>query len=253
MKTSTIALTLSLAAWQLPAQITGTVMTRVFQIRVGEGTGTAFVIEHENQEYVVTANHVVGALGDKGKIELMNNAHWFPFEVRIAHSRRKCVDIAVMQTLSKQQLTNTKPLLTASSFFMGQEVFFLGFPYGLSMHASTLNLTIPLIKHGYISADMPCSAFDRDAASDDNLLLLDGFNNPGFSGGPVIIHDLSAPDRALKVIGVISGFRGFKTPVTVDGKPVAGATVETNTGIIDVIPMRYAAELIKELRKSVVK
>ncbi len=78
---------------------------------------------------------------------------------------------------------------------------------------------------------------------------LDGLNNPGFSGGPVIAPDMFSPFtnvRAQKLIGVISAYRSEETPLSVDGKLLANATTSTNTGIIIATPIEAAADLIKD-------
>ena len=74
-------------------------------------------------------------------------------------------------------------------------------------------------------------------------------NNPGFSGGPVVAPDMFSPFttvRRQKLIGVISGFRNEPVPLQVDGKEMKNATTATNTGIIFVVPIDRAVELIKD-------
>ena len=233
----------------LVAQVSGNVTSRVFEIRTvpPKGTASAFVVGYAAQQYIITANHVVEGLGDHGRIELLINSVWEAFDVRIAHGKRTCIDVAaLLQT--RQKITNAEALPWIDTFFVAQEAYFLGFPYGLSMHAANMHLTIPLIKHGYISGVLPCSLFYPDAAATDETIILDGINNLGFSGGPVVIHDPNAPDKALKVTGIVSGFKGEKQPVMVGGRASEGS-VQTNTGLIEVVPFNYAIELMKELQK----
>ncbi len=57
---------------------------------------------------------------------------------------------------------------------MGQQVWFLGYPYGLGSHFP--NGEFPFIKRGTMSA--------IDSTNPHAVVLyVDGFNNPGFSGG----------------------------------------------------------------------
>jgi hypothetical protein len=44
-------------------------------------------------------------------------------------------------------------------------------------------------------------------------LFLDGHNNPGFSGGPIVYRDLDRSEFVYKVAGVVSGFRFDSTSV----------------------------------------
>jgi len=46
-----------------------------------------------------------------------------------------------------------------------------------------------------------------------NVLYLDGQNNPGFSGGPIVFRDLKNPAVIYKLTGVVSAFRADPVPV----------------------------------------
>ena len=88
------------------------------------------------------------------------------------------------------------PLLTPSRIHMcphlGQEVYFLGYPYGLYTTFGDQG-GVALIKHACISARVACSAIYPDGDKDTMLILLDGLNNPGFSGGPIVAPDIFCP------------------------------------------------------------
>ena len=101
------------------------------------------------------------------------------------------------------------------------------------------------MKHGYISATVPCSAIDPDGTKDDELILLDGINNHGFSGGPVVAPDVFNADHALKLVGVISGYKYENEPVTVNGQTAPNVSGSANSGIILVVPISRAIDLIK--------
>jgi hypothetical protein len=45
------------------------------------------------------------------------------------------------------------------------------------------------------------------------LIFLDGHNNPGFSGGPIVYRDFNKSDLVFKLAGVVSGFLPETTPV----------------------------------------
>ena len=72
----------------------------------------------------------------------------------------------------------------------GQDVYFLGFPYGLhgDMSALSNDLPFPFVKKGIISL------FHNDGV---NRIYLDGHNNPGFSGGPVVFMPAGLSDFML--------------------------------------------------------
>jgi hypothetical protein len=119
------------------------------------------------------------------------------------------VDIAVL--VASELLTPT-PILEPDPkmFFYGQDVYFVGFPYGISMAAPKAmgDRPFPFIKRAAIS-----SSIEVDAEKHATLILLDGYNNPGFSGGPVVYKDLNVRIDVFKVVGVVSGFIPELVPV----------------------------------------
>ncbi len=72
---------------------------------------------------------------------------------------------------------------------------------------------------------------------------MDGQNNPGFSGGPVVFSGPSNKD--YKVAGVISGYRVVHEPIY-QGEKKLDLTYEYNTGIILAYGIKHAVDLIKE-------
>lgn len=240
------------ALCQLPAQVTGNVISRVFQIRFNGFSGTAFVIDYESKTFFVTANHMVATSGDKATVEVLgaSDSVWHPLEFTILHGQWPCDDVAVLVP-SEATLNGIDPLPYDYNFAMGQEAYFLGYPFGLFTTFNGKNVAIPLIKHGYISATVPCSAIYPEGSKDDSLVLLDGINNHGFSGGPVVAPDVfNAPPsngiRPLKLIGVISGYKNENMPVDVNGQSAPNVSGEANSGIIIVIPISRAIDLIKD-------
>lgn len=77
----------------------------------------------------------------------------------------------------------------------GMEVFFYGFPLE-NMGTEVLGIKFPLVKKAIMSGWVKYNGVD--------VLLLDGHNNLGFSGGPVVAYDLTRKKMCL--IGVISGY-----------------------------------------------
>jgi hypothetical protein len=94
---------------------------------------------------------------------------------------------------------------------------------------------IPLVKKGIVS-----SFITGNQRLD--YLLLDGHNNPGFSGGPVFYSVLGQHD--FRVAGVISGYRYEWHPVFSGGQETP-LTYQYNTGIIISVGIQVAVDLIK--------
>jgi hypothetical protein len=149
----------------------------------------------------ITAKHVVAGLKDDDRIDIYQNNGWTSLAVKILRCEDP-IDIAIL--VPPFQLTvNFELSFDRTNFFWGQDAFFLGFPYGLQSPGAGVNgqYPLPLIKRGTISATLPV-----DSSKKAVLVLLDGYNNPGFSGGPIVYRDLNQNALVLKLIGVISGF-----------------------------------------------
>jgi hypothetical protein len=188
------------------AQMTSNVLMRVLNLRVNpntihEGTATGFTIGVDGREYLITAKHVVAGLGDQATVQVEQNNHWANLPVKIFRCDDP-IDIAVL--IPPFQLTVNFPLPDENvTFQFGQDAYFVGFPYSMSSPTKDANGGFPLalIKKGLISG------------MNESMLYLDGYNNPGFSGAPVVVRDFTKPELAYNLIGVISGFRPEMAPV----------------------------------------
>jgi hypothetical protein len=189
------------------AQVTSNVLERVLNVRVNAGTpqavtATAFTVDVDGREYLITAKHVVQGLKQKDKIDIFVNDKWSPLHVQIFRCDDP-VDIAVL--IPPYQLTVNFDFSYAESdmFFVGQEAYFLGFPFDFRIPSKGANGPYPLamIKQGLISAVVP-----QDSTNRVKKVYLDGYNNPGFSGGPIVYRDLNQTKFVLNLLGVISGF-----------------------------------------------
>ncbi|MER9410652.1 hypothetical protein [Mesorhizobium sp. M0589] len=114
----------------------------------------------------------------------------------------------------------------------GQEVYFLGFPFGWTGHFHTHDgYPLPFVKRATASLFDPV------------LLYLDGHNNPGFSGGPVVFHPPNQND--FRIAGIISGYR-TATEVIKIGEIVTEFSTTVNTGIIHSYPLKSRWNLSKQ-------
>ncbi len=232
----------------LGAQVTGNVFSRVFQIRYGGFIGSAFIIDVGEKQYFVTAEHMVLGAGENATIELLGNkGTWLSLKMRILHGNFPCVDVAVLiPDITPPKFLKTDDVPALESWFMGQEIYFLGFPYGLYTNMGGKEMhPLPLMKHGYISATVPCNSVYPGGAPDKKIILLDGINNHGFSGGPVVAPDLNVPGRQQKWVGIISGYKNDPLPLNVNGQDANNAGVAANSGIVFVIPFEEVTKLIE--------
>ena len=212
--------------------ITANVIHRVFRIKHGAATATAFTLDVDGKQYLVTARHVVDDIDGIATLEILSNNSWIPLETKLVGHADGEIDITVLAANSR--LTPADLPLEASSagLIYGQDVFFLGFPYGIQgkIIFGDDGYPMPLVKKALVSS------------MDASVYLLDGHNNPGFSGGPVVFtHGGSSQ---LKVAAVISGFQYVEEPIFESGAETP-LVYRDNTGIIVSYSVDYAMRLIQ--------
>lgn len=211
--------------------ITSNIIHRTFRIKCGESVGTAFAIDVENRQYVVTAKHVVEG-ASPSFLELHKSGRWERVPcTAVGHAIEEDVSVfALGRTIVPPGL----PMLNGSDGIVyGQDVYFLGFPYGVlsGVVLGDEGYPLPLVKRAILSA------FKGQA------MLLDGHNNPGFSGGPVVFGQSGGMPNRFG--GVISGYRFNPEPVYLDNQE-SGLITRSNTGIIISYSVDVALKLIEQ-------
>jgi hypothetical protein len=213
--------------------ITSNVIQRTFHIKYGSGIGTCFIIDIDNKQYFITAKHVVESLKDNDEVFLYFKSNWVKVKTKlIGHSTHADVTVfAIEQTIIGQPLP-----ATTEGIFYGQDLYFLGFPYGLKSEIGSLNreFPLPLVKSGILSAMF----FNQPG----EYFLIDGHNNPGFSGGPVVYKKPNT--NYFNVGGIISGYRYELENTFLNDNPTP-IQIKTNTGIVIAYTIDNALELIK--------
>jgi Trypsin-like peptidase domain len=247
------------------AQLTTNVYERVLMIRAGNDYGTGFTLDLDGRQYLVTAKHVVAALGTEGTLLVYKNEAWMPLQVKVFRCDDP-VDIAVI--VPPTQLTASLPLeATMKGVRYGQDMYFAGFPYQIHTSAQSFNGGYPV---AFVKKAVMSGEIKENGAS---VILLDGYNNPGFSGGPLLYRDLDRTASVFKVAGVVKGFRADVTPIfkpeqikpneispddiakerivhTQDGRILrlndTGEVVKLNTDILVGYNISYAIDLIRK-------
>jgi hypothetical protein len=253
MRLSRILLQFFCAAVFLSAQPTINMLQRVFMIEYKNERGTAFSIDIDGREYWVTARHIL--TGAKSKpfgnypdktvdVKFLNpggdGEQWLPEKFTVLQPAAD-VDVAVLIPAAPI-LVDVSPSPPASSqgLTFGGACEFLGFAYGGGWRAkwdTGASFWLPYIKR--------CGVSGMD--SDSHMWILDGINNAGFSGGPVIL----GTGNDLKIVAVISGYHPEPTDVIrgdAKGDAVAAAKdkVNLNSGFILAYDISHAVDLIKK-------
>lgn len=195
----------------------------VFRIDAGGGPGTAFTLEVDGKQYVVTAQHLVGSEGDPKSVQVWRFEKWHDVQVQLIGSGSKKgppeTDFAVFAC--NEQISTFSQEANRGGYFLSQDVYFLGYPYNsMTDGIWTPNLEFPLVKKAIVSGILKTEEKSR-------LLVLDGHNNPGFSGGPVLAK--SPEDKKIRAIGIISGFQTDLIPVDMITET---SWAEVNAGIV---------------------
>ena len=194
-------------------------------------TGSAFTLDHEGREYLITAKHVVEQhLASHDTLDVIRQGSWNTLQVKlVGHSGDADISvIAVSQRLTPSDL----PLHPSSQgLYYGQDVLFLGFPYGWTGQDIGAGYPLPFVKKATVSL------LQR------NIFYLDGHNNRGFSGGPVVFHHQEDPGNALRVASVVSSYQSVEEPVLGPSGP-SELYMQDNTGIIVTHNIKWAMALI---------
>ena len=177
--------------------VNANILTRVLHLKVGSMTGTAFTIEVDGRQYLVSAKHLTGEK-DIDEIEIWRKG-WHRLQVDVVGIGKGTEDIIVLS--ADEMLTQTLPINVGSGgITLGQNVRFLGFPLGLASGYITERgeIRLPLVKAGILIG----MKFENNVSR----LLVDGHNNKGFSGGPVVFKPLGDGKDVWKMAGVVSGY-----------------------------------------------
>ena len=189
--------------------VTSNIISRTFQIKIG--AATAFTIDVDGKQYLCTAKHCVPAAGSDNfqHVEIFHNKRWKQLNVKLVGFGSADTDICVLAP--EERLSPPLTLIPmADGISYSQDVYFLGFPYGLRAETGINNgFPLPLVKRGIVSAILN----EVNGSEKQLILLLDGHNNIGFSGAPVIFTKGNNLKNDLQVAAIISGYKQEYAPV----------------------------------------
>ena len=207
--------------------ITSNVIHRTFKILYGDFVGTGFAIDRGDRQYLITARHVVKGITSDSSIAIFHEGQWKTIAVEVVGIGDDAIDVAVLAC--PVRLAPPHPLVASNEgLIYGQQVFFLGFPFGWDSGNEKINrgVPVPFVKAGIVSAMI---------LGDESHIYIDAHGNKGFSGGPVVFVPSGQPANKLRVAGVVSNAPTPLLRAVVDKSriPVLGANGE---------PIAYFAE-----------
>jgi hypothetical protein len=198
-------------------------------------------MDYEGKMYLITARHVVQGLPERnGTIQILRPEGMKDYHiVRALLPPSNDVDIAVLET--NEKVSTPFPVAIAQKGegpTMGQQLWFLGYPFRERLHSHFANGELPFIKRGTMSA--------VDATNPDAIVLyIDGFNNEGFSGGPIVYWDFGK--HSYRITGVVKGYKSDAAKVLVNGEPV-DTQLLVNSGILVGYNIKHAIEAIERAK-----
>jgi len=217
-------------------------VTRVLRIKVKDELGTAFSLDYNDKQYIITAKHLFKkvAYPYKYQVEFMENNAWLQADAKIFYHGSD-VDIAVLYLHNNEINTEKYEINFSDEMFFGMDLFFLGFPFGYAMEFpnSISKRPIPLIKKGLYSRNI--------IENGVQVFLLDGHNNFGFSGGPVYYVNMKSSSHTTYIAGVVSGYRYTLSELFDFNGNELPYFIKENSGIIRFYPIKYVREIIESL------
>lgn len=220
--------------------VTSDILCRTLRIKYVNNLATAFTIENDGHQFIVTAKHLFDNIqcGDSVSIGILNSRHYISINVIVMFHQDINTDCAVLNPEPYIEVTGKFPNEnTMDGITLGQDVFFLGYPYNYDDILTSFPQTqtpVPFVKKACFSG----------VSESMGVLFLDGINNPGFSGGPVCFKD--SKTNNYKIAGLINSYRNNKCPVFKnDGDKTDLYTLE-NTGIINACSIHRVFEIIEQ-------
>lgn len=222
------------------------IIQRVLAIKMDNGSrGTCLYYEMNGVVYFITAKHVVNPLihGEESFISIFKDNEWKPIKIKPYFVDKILktdeMDLAILQTDGSFRIRVPEIDLSSTKIIIGQDTYFLGFPYFQSLiryKPEEINngLPIPFMKKATLSFF---------GSKEDPIFYLDGHNNLGFSGGPVVIFDHEL--KKNKIVGIISGYLNHKGKIVTEKSE--NLFYNENSGIGVAYKIDRVAEALKHI------
>ena len=206
-----------------------------YKIRVGGQEGTSFLLEQNSRRYLITAKHIGIHIADFVDLAWENGWESVPVQV-IGHSDDDTTVLYCEDDPARKLYPKWSPPPVLTDLKLGEDVRFYGFPLGMSTSRGPSTTPVPLVKGGIISG-----FYGTERLGADSSFWIDGHNNPGFSGGPVV----SMRKDEFAVAGVISGYHSSVESVFgLNEQESTIGTIHSNTGIIQAENINGAMRII---------
>ena len=199
------------------------------------GGATCFKIFHGSKQYFVTAAHLFkpnDKSGDIVPVRLLISGNLKDFDARVYFHKKRNIDVALIKL--PDDVPQGKGIsLDSIHLSFGSPVFFYGYPLS-NLGTQTPEIKFPIIKSAILSGVVKYGNVD--------VLVLDGHNNRGFSGGPVVAYDTGT--KKTHLVGLVSGYLFEPRGVQIKEERFS---FDENSGII----LCYGTSYIQDILKTV--
>lgn len=226
--------------------ITAEIVHNVYSIDSGPSTGTAFTININNKQYLITAKHVVSDISknDEIKIRFSGSFKWEKLDINLVGDSLE-YDISV---LSPDRILSPKTQIKPNmQIAYGDNAYVIGFPFQVSENflSNDVKLLLPLPQKVTIASIVNPDEFDPTKGKD--VFYLSGGNggNSGLSGGPVIYRNYGGLSKYFVGGIVTSGISIPKPLYGKDGKDT-GLRYKYDTGILVASNISIATSIISK-------
>lgn len=221
---------------------TTNLLTRVFPVRWNDLTGTAFVIDRDHRQYLITAKHVVDGIVSGQELTIRMKHYWYNFKVVVVGIGGPGSDVAVLSCCWPLAHPAANLDTDLSGIAIGQDVFVAGFPFewGSQVRMGDQISDFPFVRKGTLSNLL-------GTEHGIHALVLDMHNNPGFSGSPVCFRRMAATsENAMVVAGVVTSYPAPERRPVIDDdwRPVDGLFFAENSGFTEAHTIGCVTDII---------
>lgn len=198
-----------------------------YKINVNKtSSGTCFTLSHKNKHYLITAKHIFDNQKNPILIEIETDTKLVTINSpNLIMPNNQEVDIIAIEIPSPDvtAFNFVNFVYSAHGLPLGADILFFGYPYNLqNVNIQGLNRGMAIIKKAMVSGPA------YDSSKGHIGFLLDGHNNPGFSGGPCFTKF----GNTLMIFGVISSYV-LQQEILYDDKGRQRMILQENSGIIN--------------------
>jgi Trypsin-like peptidase domain len=212
---------------------------KTFFIQSDTLCGTCFALNYKNQEYIVTAKHLFRK-NTKNKTDVKIKIYFDRdpknITAKVFFHKDKNVDIAILKIPFKT--SNEESYWPGGQIAIGQDVYFFGFPIlknKLYYSDDQVGRPLPLVKKAIVSGFVNVKP--------SMIVLLDGHNNPGFSGAPVMYYNYF--EKIYMISSIVTGYYLQENQIKLDSNK--SVSFDENSGIIKCYDIKNAKEIIDDI------